>query len=200
MKGTASHTHINLSRLSPYHDTKSKPRSSPRNFREHPDVPPYPPYVIYDMLSTTTEENEKIIPAYIKDTDVYLKSKGIMTYNQNEGDNPEIHPCYRVEFHAGFLEGDFKHLSVLVTKIFWPPIINPLKNVNLDIGMIVQVSGTLTAHSHTPKGITAFFNFDADIIKRDICHSENRRHNQDQRLLRNPLYTPDRSKLGEFIC
>jgi hypothetical protein len=178
------------------------PRPSPRKFREHPDIPPYPPKVVYDLLSTTPEEIEDIAPIYIKDTNVYLRSKAILTYNQEDGDSPnsEIHPCYRVEFHAGVLEGEYKHLGVLVTKLFYPPVMNPLNSVNLDIGMVVQVSGMLTAHSHTPRGITALFYLEADIIKRDISFSEARKENQNKRLLRDPQCTPDTSKLGEFTC
>jgi hypothetical protein len=152
------------------------------------------------MLSETPEENKDITPNYIKDTNVYLKSRAILTYNREDGDNPEILPCYRVEFHARFLEGKYKHLSVLVTKLFYPPVINPLNNVYLDTGMIVQVSGTLSAHSHTPRGITAFFYLEADVIKRDICFSEARKEHHNQRLVKDPQCRLNTKKLGEFLC
>ena len=154
------------------------------------------------MLSTSPHDNH-ILPKDIKDVDVYLKSACVWTLHQDTGTNLATDPCYKMEFHAGILEeGDFKGLSVLVTRLFQPAVINPCKNVQLDIGMIVKVSGKLTAQrpNNDKAGLTAFFHIDANAIKRDIRHSKAIEKYDQQRLIRNPLYTPNVSTLGEFNC
>jgi hypothetical protein len=154
------------------------------------------------MLSTSPHDNHNL-PKDIKDVDVYLKSACVLTFHQDTGSNVATDPCYKMEFHAGILEeGNFKRMSVLVTKLFQPPVINPCKNVQIDIGMVVKVSGKLTAQrpNNDQAGITAFFHIDATAIERDIHHSEAIEHNDKQRVSRNPLYTPNIFKLGAFKC
>jgi hypothetical protein len=165
---------------------------------ERIDIPEDPSEAICDLLSSTPH-NSVTLPKKIN-VNVYLKSACIWTLHKDTGTNPKTDPCYKIEFHAGILEGDFKGLSVLVTRIFQPVVINPFNDVQIDIGMIVQVSGMLTAQRQNDQeaGLTAFFHIDADTIKRDISHSNAREQNDEERLLRNPLYTPKRR--GAFSC
>lgn len=120
------------------------------------------------MLSISPRDN-RTLPKHINDVDVYLKSACICTFHQDHGSNFATDPCYKTEFHAGILEGEFKGLSVLVTRLFQPPVINPFNGVQLDIGMVVKVSGKLTAQrpSNDYAGLTAFFHIDANAIKRE---------------------------------
>lgn len=134
-------------------------------------------------------QDNRILPKDIKDVDVYLKSACVCTLHQDTGTNLATDPCYKMEFHAGILEGDFKDLSVLVTRLFQPPVIDPCKEVQLDIGMVVKVSGKLTAQrpSNNHAGLTAFFHIDANAIEREKGRSKARERNDEQRLLRKPL-------------
>jgi hypothetical protein len=153
------------------------------------------------MLSISPYDNHKL-PKDITDVDVYLKSACICTVHQDTGTDLATDPCYKMEFHAGILEGEFKGLSVLVTRLFQPFVINPCNNVEIDIGMVVKVSGKLTAQrpSSNHAGLTAFFHIDANAIERKPHRSEARALIEEQRVSRNPLYTPKSSKLGYFKC
>jgi len=154
------------------------------------------------MLSMSPHDN-RTLPKDIKDVEVYLTSACAWTFHQDHGTNIATDPCFKIEFHAAILEdGDFKGLNVLVTRLFQPPVINPCKSVQLDIGMIVKVSGKLTAQrpNNNQAGLTAFFHIDANAIMREERHSQAREIYDKHRVSRNPLYTPNTLKLGKFKC
>lgn len=143
--------------------------------------------------------DNKKLPKNIKNVEVYLKSACALTFNQDTGTNHATDPCYKMEFHAAILEdGDFKGLRVLVTRHFEPPVINPYKGVELDIGTIVKVSGRLTAQrpNNDQAGVTAFFHIDANAITKEDPYNQARELIDKQRVSRSPLYTPSTVKLA----
>lgn len=166
------------------------PNNPPRIYKEHPNIPDEPK-LVNQMLSATPNDSTPL-PAQIKNTKVYLRSECIWTLNQETGRDLDTDPCYQIEFHAGILEGDFTGLPVIVTKFFDPPVINPCKSVHLSIGMVVQVSGKLTAQrpKNSPTGLPSFFHIKAKVIKRDITDSE----------ARNPFHQVNTAEIGEFVC
>lgn len=150
------------------------------------------------MLSMSPHDNH-ILPKNIKNVEVCLKSACAWTFHQDHGTNFATDPCFKMEFHAAILEdGDFKGLRVLVTKLFQPPVINPYKGVQLDIGTIVKVSGRLTAQrpNNDQAGLTAFFHIDANAITREDPYKQARELIDKQRVSRSPLYTPNTLKLA----
>lgn len=144
------------------------------------------------------------LPVYktIKHVDVFLRSACIRTLYENTGTNHVTDPCYKVEFQATIINGDFKGLPVLVVRHFKPAVVNPFKNVQLGFGMVVQISGKLTPQhlNNDETGLTAFFQVDATLLERNIRYSNARKKNDDRRLVINPLYTQNIYRYGEFIC
>ncbi|KAF9357030.1 hypothetical protein BGX34_009632 [Mortierella sp. NVP85] len=84
-------------------------------------------------------------------------------------------PCYQLQFHANIREGELMDLDIVVTRSFKTPIRDPLNGVQLDIGMTVQATGSLTAHYIQGKhrGVIAMFHLDAILLTRsyDLCTS-----------------------------
>lgn len=111
-------------------------------------------------------------------------------------------PCYQIQFHAEVLEGRFKGLNILVTRKFSPMKTNPLNGVDLDVGMVVHVSGTLTAHPvpHSKIGVPASFHLDAKVVKRDVSHSKDRADYDKKRSAIDASYRPCPINFDGFEC
>lgn len=79
---------------------------------------------------------------------------------------------------------------------------NPLNGVDLDIGMVVRVSGILTAHplQDSKISIPAFFHLDAKAVKRDISYSEERANYDTKRSAIDATYSRSANNFGEFEC
>jgi hypothetical protein len=162
------------------------------------DLPEDLPTPLRDLLS-----NVKLLKDIeLKQVDVYLKSACVWAFNEETGTNFKTDPCYKIEFHAGILEGKFKGLNVLITKIFKRPAINPFKDVQIDLGMVVQVSGKLSAQrkNNGEAGLTEYFLFDAEKLEREERYSIAREKNDNDCLRRNSMHTPNIFQYGTFSC
>lgn len=142
------------------------------------------------------------LPVKVNDLAVYLFSDCAKVLNADTGTEVDKHPWYQIQFHAGILEGQFKGLHIVVTKQFSPIKVNPLSGVDLAAGMVVHVSGTLTAH-HLPWseiGVSAIFHLNAEVVKRDICYSEKRADYDKKRSAIDDTYRPSTNNFGAFEC
>ncbi|KAG0199071.1 hypothetical protein BGX28_007597 [Mortierella sp. GBA30] len=96
----------------------------------------------------------------------------------------------------------YSPLDIVVTRKFSPPATNPLRGVTLDVGMVVQISGTLSPQ-YAPglcNGAVAYFHLEAQSMTRDSKYAKKRQEHEDQMMEKYTVPFSIGKNYGGFSC
>lgn len=108
---------------------------------------------------------------------------------------------HQLQFYARVMKGRYRGLLVIVTRKFDPPKRNILNGVELNYGMIVEVSGNLDFHVWKGEApIPARFDITATSVVRDEKYKEERKRHEEKQEADGKKVRPHNGRDGGFSC